>query len=34
MEETGVAEEAGVFKPTQLGIDGGGTAMPMPDLQK
>lgn len=34
MEETGVAEEAVVFKPTQLGTEGGGTAMPMPELQK
>lgn len=35
MEETGVTgvdEEAVVFKPSQLGTEGGGTAMP--ELQK
>lgn len=31
---TGVDEEAVGFKPTQLGTEGGGTAMPAPELQK
>lgn len=34
MKEIGVVEEAGVFKPAQMGTDGGGTAMPKPDLRK
>lgn len=29
-----MAVEDGVFKPTKLGTDGGGTAMPIADLQK